>query len=132
MKGKNLIIVIILLVIVATGAFYAGLQYQKSNSASQGGQGRFGGRLGGNGNGTRPVFGKVIDVSNGSITVKMRDGSSKIVLISSTTSINKSDKASVSDLKTGENVAALGTSNPDGSITAQNIQLNPQMRMSRP
>jgi hypothetical protein len=60
----------------------------------------------------------------------MEDGSSKIVLISDTTSINKSDSGSKSDLTTGTKVAVFGADN-NGTVTAQNIQINPtQMRFN--
>jgi hypothetical protein len=55
----------------------------------------------------------------------MQDGSSKIVYFSDSTMIGKSTQGAASDLNTGEQVMANGTSNPDGSITAQNIQIRP-------
>lgn len=58
----------------------------------------------------------------------MQDGSSKIVLFSDKTEINKAAEATKEDLKVGEKVAVFGTENSDGSVTAQNIQLNPQLR----
>ena len=62
------------------------------------------------------------------ITVKLQDGSSKIILLSDKTSINKASVGLISDLTVGEKVAVFGTSNADGSVTAQNIQLNPVAR----
>lgn len=61
-----------------------------------------------------------------SITVKLQDGSSKIVLLSNTTAYNKSATGAKSDLKTGEKVAVFGTENSDGSVTARDVQLNPR------
>ncbi len=127
MKNAN-IIAVVLLIIGLGGGFFAGMQYQKSQ-VPQGanGQGR---RLGAGGqNGAnRPVAGDIISSDDKSITVKMQDGSSKIVLVSSSTQINKAAIATKADLKTGERVAVFGTTNSDGSVTAQNIQLNPQTR----
>jgi len=62
------------------------------------------------------------------ITVKLPDGSSKIILLSEKTSINKASEGSVADLVVGEKVAVFGTTNTDGSVTAQNIQINPVAR----
>lgn len=63
-----------------------------------------------------------------SITVKLQDGSSKIILITDKTVINKAAEATKDDLKGGEKVAVFGEINSDGSVTAQNIQLNPILR----
>ena len=75
------------------------------------------------------VTGEVSSSDDKSITVKMADGSSKIILLSTTTSIIKSSEASKTDLTVGAKVGVFGQANPDGSVTAQNIQLNPISRM---
>ena len=74
------------------------------------------------------VVGEILSKDDTSITVKLTDGSSKIVVLSSNTVINKAAIATKNDLTTGERVAVFGTVNSDGSVTAQDIQLNPQMR----
>ena len=63
-----------------------------------------------------------------SVTVKLMDGTSKIVLFSDKTEINKAQQAQTADLKVGEKVMVMGQENSDGSVTAQNIQLNPVFR----
>ena len=134
MKGQNLFFFLLVLLIVAGGAFYGGMEYQESRRSALRGQfgggegGRFGGQLQGTGNraGFRPIAGEIIGSDDKSITVKLQDGSSKIVLLLDKTEINKAEKATITDLKTGEQVAVFGNENSDGSITAQNIQLNPQ------
>lgn len=78
--------------------------------------------------GFRPVSGEIISSDSKSITVKLQDGSSKIVLLTDKTTVSKSAEANVADLKTGEKVAAFGQENSDGSVTAQSIQLNPILR----
>lgn len=78
--------------------------------------------------GFRPVNGEIISADDKSITVKLPDNSSKIVLLTDTTIINKSAEGAKEDLKTGEKVALFGTENSDGTVTAQNIQLNPAFR----
>ena len=76
----------------------------------------------------RPINGEIISSDDKSITVKLSDGSSKIVVLGTSTVINKADQATKDDLKVGEKAAVFGTENSDGSITAQNIQLNPTFR----
>lgn len=130
---NNYIITIVLLIIVGAGAFYAGMQYQKSqrgNSQFSQFQGQGGTRRLGsvNGNGA-PVVGKIVAQDASSITIQTQDGSQKIVDLANNTTISKTTSGSVADLKTGDNIAAFGTTNSDGSVTAQNIQINPMFRI---
>ena len=129
---NNVVLIAILALLVGGGAgFFAGSQYQKSQRPSfgqfagaRGGSGAAGVR-GRNGNG---AAGTILSVDATSMTVKLTDGSSKIVLLTGTTSINKAATAAASDLTVGETVSAFGTTNTDGSITATNVQINPIMR----
>ncbi|MGB9637307.1 MAG: DUF5666 domain-containing protein [Microgenomates group bacterium] len=129
---KNLIITIVVAVLIGGICFFAGTKYQQSKQRSVARQfvGQMGGRQGTGVNrlGFRPVNGEIISADDKSITVKLQDGSSKIVLVSDNTQINKAQQATKEDLKVGEKVAVFGTENSDGSVTAQNIQLNPVLR----
>ncbi|KKT45818.1 MAG: hypothetical protein UW37_C0040G0007 [Candidatus Gottesmanbacteria bacterium GW2011_GWA2_44_17] len=139
MKNNILIIIVVVALVVGAGGFFAGMKYQESKSPT----GRFGSPRGEAGNfqgvrngnfeqraqGLRPVNGEIISSDDKSITVKLQDGSSKIVLLNDTTTFSKSAEGSKSDLKTGEKVAVFGTENSDGSVTAQSVQLNPQIRV---
>ncbi|HXS15391.1 MAG TPA: hypothetical protein VN711_04635, partial [Candidatus Saccharimonadales bacterium] len=104
-----------------------------SFAASAGMRGQFaqraGGRSGASGGAT---LGKVVSVDADSITVQLPDGSSKIINISSNTKIVKTAASSVSDVTTGTTVAVFGAVSSDGSVNAQNIQIDPQMRGPRP
>lgn len=125
--NKNLIIVgIVAAIVFGAGGFFAGMKYQQSKVPARfsGFQGTRNGNS--NGNNFRPVNGQIISADDKSITVKLSDGSSKIVLISDQTQINQATSATKGDLKTGITVAVIGQQNSDGSVTAQNIQLNPQ------
>lgn len=75
------------------------------------------------------VVGEIIAKDDQSITVKLEDGSSKIVLLSSDVTVTKSDTGSSDDLQIGTKVGAFGSTNSDGSVSAANIQINPMMRM---
>lgn len=135
MKNKNIFLVLGLSILIGTGAFYGGMKYQERQGGSNFINGARGGMMGRNGvsqngvrGGFRPVSGEIISADEKTITVKLQDGSSKIVLFSDKTAINKADVAVKTDLKAGIKVAVFGTANSDGSVTAQNIQLNPMMR----
>ena len=143
-NSNNMIMMIIVAVVIAAVGFFGGMQYEKGKASTitnaaggqfaggPGGPGRQGGgRFGGRGGGAGAIVGQIVSADSNSITVKLSNGSSKIVNISGNTKISKSDTATMSDLTTGAQVAAFGTPNSDGSITATAVQLNPQM-MRRP
>lgn len=127
-------------VIVGAAAFFGGVKYQQMrppspvDSQSQNGaqrangQNRSGFRMGGQG--FRPVFGEVVSKDDKSVTLKLQDQSSKIVMFNDKTTVSKSSEGSSSDIKTGDKIMVMGSNNSDGSVTAQNIQLNPPMRSS--
>jgi len=137
MTKQNNIIWVLLIVLFTGASFFGGTKYQQSKTLSQ--RSQFGDRMmppgvnnNGQGNRARMGGGQIIgDISSQdekTITVKLQDGSSKIILLSEKTSINKASEGLVSDLKIGEKVAIFGVTNTDGSVTAQNIQLNPIIR----
>ncbi len=131
---QKFILPIVLLVIGLGGGFFVGMKYQQSKSPSFNGMGmgrRFG-NGGGNGTGMgfRPVAGEILSMDDKSITVKLPDGSSKIVILTDKTTFSKTSEATKADLKTGIQVAAFGATNSDGSVTATNIQLNPMFRLN--
>lgn len=140
---KNPLIAVVLVIVVGVGAFYGGMQYQKGHSQTSGGNqtGQFFAGGGGNGarngngrtgrgfgNGAGAVRGEIISSDGKTMTVKLPDGSSKIVIISSSTAIDQATSATPQDLTSGKQVMVFGSTNSDGSVTAQNIQLNPQER----
>jgi len=134
-KEISLVLAIAIMIVIGGGAFYGGLSYQKAQSAKQrsgfaGRAGQFGdqapgNRIGAARGGTQPVSGEILSINDKSITVKMRDGSSKIVLIGDSTLINKSTQGNKVDLANNQNVMVVGTTNSDGSVTATNINIQP-------
>ena len=132
--NKNIVIVIAF-VAVSGASFYGGMKYDQSKVSADrqarvqqfGGDNGVGGRRemrGANGGGF--ASGEVIAKDDKSITLKLRDGGSKIVLVSSSTNILKSTDGSLTDLTLGETVMVNGTGNQDGSITAQSVQIRNQ------
>lgn len=136
---KNNTIVTIIFVVIAAGiGFYGGMRYQQSQTSPVGGMMQFGqgfarNQSGQNGQGRMgrggATIGEVVSVDNNTITLQLQDGSSKIINLSSTTTYSKTDSASAGEVKKGTHIAVFGTSNSDGSMTAQNVQLNPQFRL---
>lgn len=129
----------IILILVGLGVgFFGGYEYrnyllQKQRvtftGGANGGFQRF--IAGGNRGGANGFFrggavqGSILSMDSGSITIKLADGSTKIVILSGSTTYSNTQVASQSDLKTGSEVAVFGTPNSDGSVTANNIQINP-------
>ena len=74
-------------------------------------------------NGASMIRGEIQSIENGTMTVKLDDGSSKLVLVSESTPINKSESGLIADLKVGEGVVVFGSANTEGLITAVNIQI---------
>lgn len=139
---NNYTMTVVVAIIVGAAAFFGGMQYQISKAPTMGGQ------VGGRGNvqmgaggpggmqggqraamGMTPVAGEIISQDDTSITVKLPDGSTKIVLISDSTAINKASTGAKTDLITGEQITVFGTQNQDGSVTAQNISIGGQMML---
>lgn len=133
---KKIIPIVLTVLIVGAGAFYGGMQYGQSKdlqaNALQGripGQRTQQGGLGAGRGGAAGGFanGDILSVDGTSMTVKLNNGGSKIVFLSSSTQIMKSTEGVLGDLISGKTVTVNGTQNSDGSITAQSIQLRPPM-----
>jgi hypothetical protein len=125
MKNTKLIIGVLLIVAGITG-FFGGMKYQQSKGFSM--TGRSGSERIRPSSNSGMVSGEIIDRDEASITVKQADESTKIILLSENTGVSKTSEGSVDDLKTGETVMIFGQENPDGSISAINIQLSPRFR----
>jgi len=126
LKSNKQLIITFAIVIVFTGiGYFAGTKTSQNKGPggmagikTTGNNNRAGG-MGGN------ITGEISSADEKSLTIKMTNGSSKIVLLTEKTSVNKATEAAVSDLKVGEKVVIFGSTNTDGSVTAQNVQLNP-------
>ena len=129
MKKIEIIIFILSIIVIGAGAFYGGMKYQESKIATmrqnfknmptiagqgqrsfQRGQGNF-------------IAGEVISKDEKSLTIKLPDGSTKIVFYSSSTQITKPSLGSIEDIENGKQIFVSGTQNSDGTYTATTIQI---------
>ena len=132
---KHLTVWIIITVVLIGVSFYAGNVHggNTAKAAISQARGQFGGGAGGVrgasrfGTGGGLVSGSVLSKDDTSMTVKMRDGSSRIILYSGTTQVLKSTSGSANDVAVGTQISVQGTQNSDGSVTAQSIQIRPDM-----
>ncbi|MFA6602406.1 MAG: hypothetical protein WCT01_01250 [Candidatus Shapirobacteria bacterium] len=137
MKNNLIVSVVIALLIGAGGGYLIGKNQANPSRANMGAAFREG-RLGIGENfagqnrniGFRPITGEIISMDDTSFTVKTDDGSSKIVLVNDKTSYSQTSEVEKDSLKVGEKIGAFGTTNQDGSVSAQNIQINPQFRIN--
>ncbi len=142
---KLLSVAVVVAIVVGGGAFYGGMKYAQGRNS----RGNFtnltaeqrqqfmanagaGFRSGAGGQGMRGAgggftAGEILSNDSQSITIKMPDGGSRIVFYSDSTEISKQVAGSVSDLAVGKAVSISGSSNSDGSITAQSIQIRPAL-----
>lgn len=130
-----------MLIVVGGASFYGGTLYAKMSSPRgfNGGNftGQFQGATGGNrtargGMGGGFTTGEILSKDATSITVKMQDGSTRIVLVGTSTSVQKSAAGTLDDLAVGTNVLVMGTANADKSVTAQSVQIRPPMMQKSP
>ena len=129
-KASKIILGIILLLVVGGGSFYGGMLYGKSQASALAATTRAsfasrGSRAGVTGGGF--ITGSIIAEDSSSITLALPAGTSgsKIIFYSSGTTISKMVSGTGKDLTTGTNVSVTGTTNSDGSVTAQSIQIRP-------
>ncbi|MFA5934361.1 MAG: hypothetical protein WC827_00525 [Candidatus Paceibacterota bacterium] len=131
-KNKKIYYIVGLVLVVAL-AFYLGTltNKNKGNNFSQNRTGQVGmqqnfinGMQKGQRNFGGMVAGKILSMDDKSITLENRDGGSRIILLSASTTIQKSILGTLTDLKVGEQISVLGKADTSGTVAAQSIQIN--------
>ena len=140
MKNQIIGAVIVTVIVVGGGAFYGAMQYGKGQnssalragaSVSPSGQLRQGGGRRGMPAGEDFILGEILSRDAQSVTIKLRDGGSKIAFFSQGTSVMKSASGTPEDLLVGEQVVITGSANQDGSMNAANIQIRARAALGR-
>ena len=127
MNTKQWVTLIVVAVVFAGGGFFGGMKYQQSKTpavAARTGAAGFAGRRTGSG-GANMGFanGQVLSADQNSITVKLQNGGSQNVILAPSTTYRKAVDGTISDVAVGSQVTVTGTTNSDGSLTAQSVQI---------
>jgi hypothetical protein len=130
--------ILVLVILVAGGGFFAGTAVGQSRARQNLFQGRFGGQAGQGGQFQRPartpqpgqgggarfgngIMGTIKSVEGDTLVVSTAEGDTQ-VHATDTTLIEKYTAVGVEDLEIGERVIVSGSQNDDGSVTARSIQ----------
>jgi hypothetical protein len=133
MKSKYLLPTVLIVIGLgfgfAGGYYFKGFNQQKQFNEMRNGVGQRGGIAmpsGGparNMNGLNSIEGEIISIDDESLTVKLMDGSTKIIFFSESTTYSNFQEAKKEDLKTGIKISVFGKTNIDNSVIAQRIQI---------
>ncbi|MFA5249413.1 MAG: DUF5666 domain-containing protein [Candidatus Paceibacterota bacterium] len=143
MDKKIIAIFAIIVLAVGGAAFFGGMKYGQSKSG-----GKFSDRMGSyqngmpgsgptgavKGSGSKTlnggmIAGEILSKDDKSLTVKSADGSSKIIFFSQTTKALEEAETSLDKLAVGQQITVNGSSNSDGSVNAQSIQIRPSAQI---
>lgn len=139
MKNKKIIVLIIVFIVSIVISFYLGNRFSlsKKTQIPKNSFGQF--QMDRNNNmGNRGIragnqagisSGEILSIDDKSITLKLRDGGSRIIFFSNKIDIQKTIEGNVSDLIVGKQINVIGTNNPDGSVNAQSIQIRPAIEL---
>ena len=144
MKNESKIVGIALILIVIIGfiAFGVGMAFQRVRLAGGFyygrpgvvrygfGSGRFGmmgygGMMNGSWMRNGVLNGTISAISGNQVTIKLPDGSTRTISLSSSTQYSQLSTASQSNLQQGQNVTITGQISQNGSISAQTFRINP-------
>ncbi len=124
---KKLVTIGVIALIIGAGIGYAGAGMLNRPAAPQFTRGNFaaGGMMRGGGANGGFLSGTVVSKNATTMTLNTRDGSSHVVFITPDTTVSKSVDGTMSDVPVGGTVIVSGTTNSDGSVSANLIQLRP-------
>lgn len=144
MQNKKIIASVVVCLAIASLSFWGGMKYGQTKNSSPSFSNRQGSfnqngfnqntnsKMGqGMRNGTGGGFtsGEIISKDDKSMTIKLRDGGSKIIFFTDSTKVEKTVDGVTSDISVGKQVMITGTTNPDGSVSATSVQMRPEIQI---
>jgi hypothetical protein len=134
-NNQIVIAVVVTAIVFGGGGYFFGKQGTKAQApqtftrGTQGGVGqnasgrtaRPGGMAGGG-----MTSGEVLSKDGTSLTLKLRDGGSRIVIYAPSTNILRTASGTIEDISIGAQISVIGTQNPDGSMVATSLQVRPE------
>jgi hypothetical protein len=121
----HIIWLVIALVALGGGFFWGKATTAASHGTLAGAYGSSTRRLAGGAAAGGLAVGQITTMGSSSITLQLANGNSEVVFYTSSTPVSKPTTVSANTLSVGTNVMVAGTSNSDGSVTAQTIQVRP-------
>lgn len=128
---KKEITFLIILILVAGISFYVGMEYQQKKLPQRAFFQREGAGQSFNQIRERMLSGEVISKDEKSLTLKLVDGSTRIVFISESTKVSKMTDGSLNDVQIGNQVMIVGNQTTEGTFLAEQIQISPRMFQRR-
>jgi hypothetical protein len=143
MKPKSFVTLLIVAVILGSaigGALAGGVAIGKGQGSQTGqyssttglGNFQFPGNYTGITSGNGTTMGTVENVEGNIVTLNTRTGTTVLVDIGNSTSIQKMSEGSLADISPGVNITVSGSKNADGSIEARNITITSTSGFSLP
>ncbi len=117
-----------LIVVIALGMFYIGAEYEKgklsklNSTCSLGKAKKSSKKHSVVTPSANAISGTITAKDDKTVTLKMADGTTKIVDYTAATTVGKNAKSTIADLVIGEEVTVSGQPNADGTFAADNIQ----------
>jgi len=118
--NKKTLTAVVILLLIAGGAFYIGSKYEKSKLSKLGLL-----KSGQNEDTCKAkdlITGEITAITDNAITIKTSDGNTQNVSISLSMKTIKKDASALSTLAVGQQVVVKGVKNVDGSFSAQSIK----------
>ncbi|KKQ59993.1 MAG: hypothetical protein US82_C0047G0003 [Parcubacteria group bacterium GW2011_GWC1_38_22] len=132
---KQILITTVIVIIVGVGMFFVGRKFEVQRSAqfvqkenisldnpvqSQQPQDNV---VQSQQSGRPNATGEIVTKDDGNIIIKLRDGSTKKIIVTEVTTAKKIDTINITELNVGQQISATGKNSEDGDFQAQNVTI---------